>query len=83
MRCHLVKSEQQWKEEKSCENCPFLEERELSVMEFTTQHIEGVCAITEPSESWLAKYLNTNNFIPGIYCIRVKLLFSQDIIESL
>lgn len=26
MRCHLIKTEQQWREEKVCENCEFLED---------------------------------------------------------
>ena len=53
------------------------------MIEFTTQHFEGFCSITKPEESWLAKYLGVFGFIPGIYCLRVKMIFQQDILESL
>jgi len=39
--------------------------------------------VTKPEESWLAKYLGVSGFYGGIYCLRVKMIFQQDIVESL
>jgi transcription elongation factor SPT4 len=49
----------------------------------TTAFFEGHCAVMDPRESWVAKWLRTDNFMPGVYAITVTGTLDKDIEEDL
>ncbi|KAH9253673.1 hypothetical protein BASA81_008291 [Batrachochytrium salamandrivorans] len=70
----LVKTYQQFLEE-GCENCADafeMKDDEVKIADVTTQNFEGLAAITQPGKSWVAEWQFTNNFVPGVYALKVK-----------
>lgn len=61
--CRLVMSDQQWKD-KVCPNCG---DQELGI----TANFTGLVSIFMPSSSWVAKWNNKDNLLPGIYAINI------------
>ncbi|EAL64810.1 transcription initiation factor Spt4 [Dictyostelium discoideum AX4] len=59
--CGLVKSAQQF-EDNGCENCS-------SSSSSTTQNFEGIIAIMNPKESWIARRLQFERRVPGLYAL--------------
>ena len=71
-RCGLLKTLEQFFEE-GCDNCPFLEMADNTerVNVSTTAFFEGQVAVMDPRESWAAKWIRVDNFLPGVYAISV------------
>jgi transcription elongation factor SPT4 len=65
-RCGILKTQEQFYDY-GCENCPFLEmvDNMERVNGCTTAFFEGQAAIMDPRESWAAKWMRTDNFLPG------------------
>ena len=55
IRCHLVKTEEQFKKE-GCDNCRDTLNNEI--LEKITPHFKGIIAITNPKNSWCAKWMD-------------------------
>jgi transcription elongation factor SPT4 len=72
MVCSLVKTYSQFYES-GCDNCGFLSMQENSsrVTECTTVYFEGLIAMMQPRESWVAKWRRIGRFLPGIYAVSV------------
>ena len=71
-RCGLLKNFEQFIND-GCDNCPFLEmagdsERANSC---TTAFFEGQTAVFDPRDSWAAKWLRVDSYLPGVYAITV------------
>mmetsp|Transcript_1201 Transcript_1201/g.1627 ORF Transcript_1201/g.1627 Transcript_1201/m.1627 type:complete len:113 (-) Transcript_1201:79-417(-) len=49
----------------------------------TTAFFEGQAAIMDPRESWAAKWIRVDNFLPGVYAISVTGQFDREIEEDL
>jgi hypothetical protein len=49
----------------------------------TTAFFEGQAAIMDPRESWTAKWLRVDSYLPGVYAISVTGQFNRDIEEEL
>lgn len=49
----------------------------------TTAFFEGQAAIMDPRESWAAKWIRTDNYLPGVYAIAVTGQFDKMIEEDL
>ncbi|KAK5580753.1 hypothetical protein RB653_000777 [Dictyostelium firmibasis] len=60
--CGLVKTVQQF-DENGCENCG------SSSSSSTTQNFEGIIAIMNPKESWIARKLQFERRVPGLYAL--------------
>jgi transcription elongation factor SPT4 len=71
-RCGLLKTQQQFFEY-GCENCSFLrmEDNIERVNNYTTAFFEGQTAVFDPRESWAAKWIRVDSFVPGVYAITV------------
>lgn len=72
LRCSLVKTYDQFSKE-GCENCPDLKMKgdKKRVEECTSQSFEGFIALTNPQKSWVARWQNIENRVPGIYAVVV------------
>ena len=67
------------------QNCPFLEmvDDPEKVNACTTAFYEGQAAVMDPRESWVAKWLRVDNYLPGCYAITVTGQFDKEIEEEL
>ena len=50
---------------------------------YTTAFFEGVVAVMDPRESWTAKWLRVDNYLPGTYAISVTGQFDKDMEDEL
>lgn len=83
-RCGILKTQGQFYEE-GCENCPFLDmaDNMERVNSCTTAFFEGQAAIMDPRDSWAAKWIRVDNYLPGVYAISVTGQLDRDIEEDL
>ncbi|GAX23229.1 transcription elongation factor SPT4 [Fistulifera solaris] len=83
-RCGLLKTQGQFYDE-GCENCPFLEmtDNVERVNSCTTAFFEGTAAVMDPGESWAAKWIRVDNYLPGVYAITVTGQLDRDVEEDL
>jgi transcription elongation factor SPT4 len=49
----------------------------------TSAFFEGQAAIMDPRESWAAKWIRVDTYLPGVYAISVTGTFDRDIEEDL
>ena len=65
-RCGLIKTQEQFYDD-GCENCPFLDmvDNMERVNSCTTAFYEGITAVMDPRDSWAAKWIRTDNYLPG------------------
>jgi transcription elongation factor SPT4 len=83
-RCGLLKTREQFYDE-GCENCPFLyiAENMSQVERCTTPFWEGQACIMDPRESWTAKWIRVNMYLPGVYALQVTGQFDRDLEEEM
>ena len=83
-RCGIIKTQEQFYDD-GCENCPFLSlaDNMERVNSCTTAFYEGVCSVMDPRESWSAKWIRVDNYLPGIYAIAVTGQLDREIEEDL
>eukprot|EP01130_Rhizamoeba_saxonica_P012293 TRINITY_DN5164_c0_g4_i1.p2 TRINITY_DN5164_c0_g4~~TRINITY_DN5164_c0_g4_i1.p2 ORF type:complete len:130 (+),score=29.58 TRINITY_DN5164_c0_g4_i1:47-391(+) len=66
--CALLKSVNQW-DEAGCTNC----DRGAYSSSNITSEFSGLVSFMRPNESWVARYLNHANQVPGCYAMEVNL----------
>ncbi len=49
----------------------------------TSAFFEGQVAVMDPRESWTAKWLRVDNYLPGVYAITVTGQLDQNTIDDL
>ena len=83
-RCGILKTYQQF-ERYGCDNCPFLNMQDdpQQVNKCTTAFFEGQAAIMDNTNSWAAKWIRVDAYLPGVYAITVTGQFERDIEEDL
>ena len=66
-------------------DCPFLEMEDDPEKSnaCTTAFFEGQAAVMDPRESWVAKWLRVDNYLPGVYAITVTGQFEREVEEEL
>jgi transcription elongation factor SPT4 len=55
----------------NCEEFLHLQGSQDSIESCTSQVFEGVITLADPSKSWVAKWQRLDNYIPGMYAIKV------------
>ncbi|CAJ1942618.1 unnamed protein product [Cylindrotheca closterium] len=83
-RCGILKTLDQFMNE-GCENCPFLDmiDNQDQCNSCTTAFFEGQVAIMDPRESWAAKWIRADNYLPGVYAISVIGNFDKEMEDDL
>lgn len=83
-RCGILKTVNQFVDQ-GCENCPFLAMAEDSaqVNRCTTPFFEGIAAVMDPRDSWAAKWIRVDAYLPGVYAIVVTGQLDPEIQEDL
>ena len=83
-RCGILKTLDQFIND-GCENCPFLEmvDNQDRCSMCTTAFFEGQAAIMDPRESWAAKWIRVDTYLPGVYAITVTGAFDRETEEKL
>mmetsp|Transcript_95099 Transcript_95099/g.266278 ORF Transcript_95099/g.266278 Transcript_95099/m.266278 type:complete len:141 (+) Transcript_95099:65-487(+) len=83
-RCGILKTLDQFVNE-GCENCPFLDmaDNPERCGACTSAFFEGQAAIMDPRESWAAKWIRADNYLPGVYAIAITGQFDREIEEDL
>lgn len=58
-----------------CPNCEewtqIRSQGEERLREVTSDYFEGMCAVTKPGDSWVAKWTRTSKYVPGLYAVHV------------
>jgi transcription elongation factor SPT4 len=85
LSCSLVKTYAQFYDQ-GCDNCEYLRMKDdaRKVKSSTTSYFEGLIALIEPQNSWVAKWQRIVQMKPGMYAIEVsgKLLDEEDVNED-
>jgi transcription elongation factor SPT4 len=69
-----------------CPNCePFLEltGHTDAIAECTSQVYEGLITLADPKSSWVARWQRLDNYVPGVYAVKVVGQLPQDILQQL
>ncbi|ODV63293.1 transcription elongation factor SPT4 [Ascoidea rubescens DSM 1968] len=86
MLCGIVLQFREFKG-KGCPNCEsvlnYKDSEESLVQECTSPAFEGLVAVGDPSGSWVAKWLRIENFVPGLYAVKVNGRLPPDVVSRL
>lgn len=67
----------------NCEEVLNFQDDVANVTECTSPSFEGVVALGQPEESWVAKWLRIENFRPGLYAVKVSGKLPADVVKDL
>ncbi|KAM5514092.1 transcription elongation factor spt-4 [Fusarium oxysporum f. sp. phaseoli] len=73
MVCSIVMTYARFRDE-GCPNCEeflHLQHSQDQIESCTSQVFEGVITLANPAKSWIAKYQRLDNYVPGMYAIKV------------
>jgi len=84
MFCSLVKSAAQF-ESAGCDNCTFLDmaHDRNRVIRCTSASFDGLVALVQPPESWVAKWQRLGQFHRGCYALKVNGTIPDEILHEL
>ncbi|KAI8616749.1 hypothetical protein BC830DRAFT_1167570 [Chytriomyces sp. MP71] len=83
--CGLIKTKEQFRRS-GCDNCEEvleLQGESQRVADCTSAQFDGIVGMTQPNESWVAKWQRCDKFTPGLYAIRVSGRLPDNIIDDL
>ncbi|GAA5897202.1 hypothetical protein JCM6882_001815 [Rhodosporidiobolus microsporus] len=85
LMCSFVATAAEFRKE-GCPNCEdYLELKGDSdrILMCTTGQFDGVIALIDPKESWVAKWQRNDKHHPGVYAVRVTGQLPEEIVEDL
>lgn len=76
---------EKYKTKQGCENCPFLDmiDNPERANICTSAFYEGSAALMDPRESWTAKWIRVDAYLPGVYAISITGNFDREIEDDL
>jgi len=83
--CSLIKTHEQF-ETYGCDNCEHLlnmADDNGKVHQYTSASFEGMIAMMQPTESWVARWKRLTKFKPGIYALAVHGELPRNVANSL
>ncbi|KAG8935864.1 transcription elongation factor spt4 [Tulasnella sp. 419] len=83
--CSIIQTPQDFKR-LGCPNCDEIlqiQNDSERVASCTSAQFDGVIALTNPGESWVARWQRTDNFVRGLYAIRVTGRLPVDVQDAL
>ena len=60
-----------------------MQESSDRVNKCTSAFYEGMAALMDPRESWAAKWIRVDNYLPGVYALSITGNFDREIEEDL
>lgn len=63
----------------NCEEIMQLRGAPDRIQSCTTTHFDGVIAVINPEESWVARWQRTSKYVRGMYAVRVKGRVPEDV----
>lgn len=84
MLCSVVRTQAQFNRE-GCPNCEeFLELRNNldGIQDCTSSVFEGLITLTDPENSWVAKWQRLQGYVPGTYAVKVVGILPDDYIAA-
>lgn len=83
--CGIVQSLGQFRNEgcPNCESVLHFQDNDDVIRECASPTFEGIVAVRGSSQSWVAKWLRIENFVPGQYAVRVSGKLPDDIKNDL
>lgn len=71
--CGMVQSLNQFRNEgcPNCESVLHFQDNDDVVRECTSPSFEGLVALKGDSQSWVARWLRVENFVSGLYAVRI------------
>lgn len=73
MVCSFVQPGNKFRQQ-GCPNCEFLEMQgadEAHVADCTSAVFEGIIALADPTQSWVARWQRLDGYVPGMYATKV------------
>ncbi|KAL1642246.1 transcription elongation factor spt4 [Diplodia intermedia] len=64
-----------------CPNCEFLEMQgadEAHIADCTSAVFEGLIALADPAQSWVAKWQRLDGYVPGMYATKVSGILGEE-----
>ncbi|KAM3173359.1 hypothetical protein ACTXT7_012650 [Hymenolepis weldensis] len=83
--CGLVKTLTQF-EGGGCENCEdfiHLQGNREAIFDCTSKNFDGIVVVTDPSQSWVARWINIDKLNPGVYAMSVSGKLPKNRIDDL
>ncbi|MCJ1247277.1 Transcription elongation factor SPT4 [Trapelia coarctata] len=85
MVCSIVQLQSRFVRD-GCPNCEsFLDlaNHPDAVQECTSQVYEGLITLAEPGSSWVAKWQRLDQYVPGVYAVKVVGMLPEEILQQL
>ncbi|ODQ80525.1 hypothetical protein BABINDRAFT_166143 [Babjeviella inositovora NRRL Y-12698] len=83
MLCGIIQTTQQFNDN-GCPNCEsILKIADEGYADVTSPAFEGLVAVGDPANSWVGKWLRINNFIPGMYAVKVNGKLPPSVVQDM
>ncbi|KAI5865533.1 Spt4/RpoE2 zinc finger-domain-containing protein [Durotheca rogersii] len=84
MVCSIILTQARFRSE-GCPNCPFLDLKGSpeAIESCTSGVYEGMMTIADPKRSWIARWQRIDNFVAGVYAIKVSGSLPEDVKQAM
>lgn len=83
MLCGIVQTTGEFSRD-GCPNCQSVfDEASVSAMDCTSPSFEGIIGMCKPNRSWVAKWVSVDQYVPGMYAIKVDGRLPVEVVDLL